>query len=260
MPHETVNNLRFFYSEEGKGVPLVFLHGFSLDHRMWQPQQEYFSQHYRVICPDARGHGKSDTPLTGYSRAHRVQDLEELVDKLGLERFHLVGLSMGGATAIGHALAHPERLRSCTLISSGAAGYEVSMKFSRLDDVAQRQGVTVALEKWKNWTLSWYKEDRRDLRDLLDRIMSEYSGSIWRDPMRGQYPPEDDLSAVNRISVPTAIFAGRLDKVFAGLANLLHERIPASRLYVYPATGHMVNLEKPDQFNNDVAAFLAEVG
>jgi 3-oxoadipate enol-lactonase len=97
MPHATIDNIRFFYEEAGSGPPVVFLHGFTLDHRMWQPQIEYFKERFRVICPDARGHGKSDAPLTGYSRAHRVEDLAGLVDRLGFERFHLVGLSMGGA-------------------------------------------------------------------------------------------------------------------------------------------------------------------
>ena len=258
MPHATVDNLRFYCEEAGEGESLVFLHGFTLDHRMWQPQVEFFSKRFHVLCPDARGHGKSDAPLTGYSRAHRVQDLAGLVDKLRIDRFHLVGLSMGGATAIGYALERPETLRSLTLVSSGAAGYGVSKKISRLDQIAKEQSVEAALEKWRAWSLAWYKDDRADLRDFLDKMMADFSGGTWRDPLRGQYPREDDLSRVHRIKLPTAIFAGKLDKVFAELAAKLHTKIAGSRLLLYPKTGHMLNLEQPDRFNHDLDSFLGE--
>jgi len=258
MPHVTVDNIRFFYDEAGAGTPVVFLHGFTLDHRMWQPQVEFFADRFRVICPDARGHGKSDVTLTGYSRAHRVQDLAGLVDKLNIDRFHLVGLSMGGSTAIGFALEQPERLRTLTVVSSGAAGYGVGRKIGRLDQIAKEQSVEAALEKWRAWSLAWYKEDRAELKMFLDKIMSGYTGATWRDPLRGQYPREDDLSRVHRIKVPTAIFAGKLDKVFEELAAKLHDRISGSRLLIYPGTGHMLNLEQPDRFNHDLASFLGE--
>ena len=259
MPFTDLNDIRLYYDGHGEGEPLVLLHGFSLDRRMWQPQVEFFRDRYHVITPDARGHGLSDAPLSGYSRADRVNDLAGLVDNLDIGSFHLVGLSMGGATALGYALAHQERLKSLTLVSTGAAGYSIGKKFTSLDQVGREQGAAVALEKWKSWSLSFYKEDRRELRDLLDSMMSAYSGAVWRDPMRGKYPPEDDLSRVAGITVPTAIFAGALDKVFVTLAEQLHERIAGSRLSIYPKTGHMLNLEEPNRFNADLKVFLEGV-
>jgi 3-oxoadipate enol-lactonase len=256
MPYADLGELRIYYEGAGEGEALVFLHGFTLDRRMWQPQVEFFRDRYYVITPDARGHGLSDAPLSGYSRVHRVQDLAHLIDQLKIESFHLVGLSMGGSTAIGYALEHQERLKSLTLVSTGAAGYSPGKKFDHLDQVARDEGPSAALEKWRTWSLSFYKDDRRELRDLLDSMMSKYSGAVWKDPMRGKYPREDDLSRVSRITVPTAIFAGELDKVFLTLALLLHESISHSRLNVYENTGHMLNLEQPDRFNSDLEAFL----
>jgi len=256
MPYAELDDIRLYYEAAGEGTPLVFLHGFSLDRRQWEPQALTFRDRYRVIVPDARGHGLSDAPLSGYSRADRVEDLARLLDSLQIDRFHLVGLSMGGATAIGFALKYPDRLKSLTLVSTGAAGYGVSKKFDKLDDTAREDGVEVALQKWKDWALAWYKNERRELGEFIESMMSGYSGAVWRDPMRGKYSKEDDLSRVGSIKTPTAIFAGELDKVFAELAVKLHERIDGSRLVTYPNCGHMVNLELPDRFNADLKVFL----
>ncbi|MEW5795504.1 MAG: alpha/beta fold hydrolase [Candidatus Zixiibacteriota bacterium] len=256
MPHADLGEFRMYYEGAGEGEALVFLHGFSLDCRMWRPQVEFFRDAYHVITPDARGHGLSDAPLSGYSRADRVQDLVRLLDYLKIESLHLVGLSMGGATAIGFALAHEDRLKSLTLVSTGAAGYSAGKKFSGLDQVAREKGVEAALGRWKAWALGWYKDDQSNLRSLLDTMISAYSGAVWRDPMRGQYPREDDLSRASQIKVPAAIFAGALDKMWVPLARQLHERVAGSRLTVYPDTGHMLNLEQPAQFNADLKVFL----
>lgn len=259
MPYADLGQFRMYYDGAGEGEALVFLHGFTLDRRMWRPQVEYFSNKYHVITPDARGHGLSDAPLTGYSRADRVQDLIGLVESLNIESFHLVGLSMGGSTAIGYALEHQERLKSLTLVSTGAAGYSVGKKISYLDRLAKEKGVAAALEKWKGWSLGWYRDDQTELREFLNTMMTETSGATWRDPMRGKYPAEDDLSRVDRITVPTALFAGARDKVFAALAEQLHRRIPHSRLCVYDDTGHMLNLEQSERFNTDLEVLLEGV-
>jgi 3-oxoadipate enol-lactonase len=251
---------RLYYEESGAGTPLIFLHGFSLDHRMWQPQAVLLERKYLVICPDALGHGRSDCPKTGYGRADRVEDLAKFVDSLKIGRFHLVGLSMGGSTAIGFALKYQERLISLTLASTGAAGYSVSRKFERLDQVARQDGVKLARQKWLDWSLAWYKDANQDVGRLIRMMMEDYTGAVWADPMRGRYPKEQDLGQVHEITVPTLILAGELDRVFATLARGIHHQIEGSLLKVYEQAGHMLNLEAPDRFNGDLEAFLQEAG
>jgi pimeloyl-ACP methyl ester carboxylesterase len=185
-----------------------------------------------------------------------VQDLADFVDNLKIEKFHLVGLSMGGATALGYALAHQKRLKSLTLASSGAAGYRVSRRFDRLNVVARQKSVEAALAEWKRWSLARYRNERQEIGRQIEKMMNGYSGSVWQDPMRGKYPEEEDLSRVKTIKTVTAIFAGTLDRVFVGLAKTLHERIENSQLAIYEKTGHMLNLEQPDRFNTDLRAFL----
>ncbi|HOP07258.1 MAG TPA: alpha/beta fold hydrolase [candidate division Zixibacteria bacterium] len=236
--------------------PLVFLHGFTLDRRMWREQGEFFKKTRRVIVPDARGHGESDRPVTGYSRDDRAADLLDLLDALHIEKCHLIGLSMGGSTAIGFALKHQERLASLTLVSSGAAGYAVGRKISRVDEIAREKGIEAAREKWVQVTLAYYKDDKKALSGRIEQMMRDHSGAIWADPKRGQYPSSDDLANVHKIKVPTAIFTGELDRIFIKLSRLLAEQIKGADLHVYEGVGHMVNMEAPERFNRDLSTFL----
>ena len=154
MPFANLGDFRLYYEISGQGEPVIFLHGFTLDHRMWQPQLDFFSRHFRVIAPDARGHGRSDITPTGYSRADRVEDLLRFADTLKTGQFHLVGLSMGGSTAIGTALREQSRLKSLTLISTGVAGYGAGKKLDRLDRVGRQAGAEAAKAKWKERALA----------------------------------------------------------------------------------------------------------
>ena len=145
MPFAEIDGLNIFYQDlpddkssiDPSRPPVFFLHGFTLDHRMWRPQTGFFQSDYRLIIPDSRGHGRSDAPQTGYSRDHRVEELAGLINHLGFERIHLVGLSMGGSTGIGFALKYQDRLRSLTLVDTGAAGYDIGPKIARIDRMAR---------------------------------------------------------------------------------------------------------------------------
>ncbi len=256
-----IDGIRLYHEEAGTGVPIVFLHGFTLDHRMWREQKEYFAKQYRVIVHDSRGHGKSEAPPTNYSRDHRVEDLKLMLDQLGIDKCHLVGLSMEGSTGILFALKYPERLRSLTLVSTGAAGWNVGKKISKIDELARAKGKEVALEQWLEWALQWYKgkDQFREVAQLLEEIMREHSGAIWADPMRGKYPRMTDLEHVHKIKVPTMIMAGERDRVFVPLAKELHKKIEGSRYIMYPGVGHMINLEIPERFNGDVGEWVGSI-
>ena len=257
MPYITNSSVRTYYEEHGSGQPVVFLHGFTLDRRMWRDQIPFLSNHFRLIIQDARGHGLSDTPQSGYSRPDRISDVIALIDHLGLPKVHLVGLSMGGSTAIGLALKHQERLLSMTLVDTGAAGFHIGKKIVRIDDIVRNKGLEAGKREWLRMTLMWYKGKRAIHADLMTSMVNEHSGAIWTDPMRGKYPPSPpDLDAVHTISVPTCIFVGEKDAAFLPLAKKLHQRIAGSIYHEYADIGHMLNIESPDRFNHDLKAFL----
>jgi 3-oxoadipate enol-lactonase len=259
MPFTTgVDGARLYYEESGAGVPMVFVHGFTLDHRMWLGQRDYFAKDYRVILHDMRGHGKSDAPQSNYSRGDRADDLKLMLDQLGIDKCHLVGLSMGGSTGIGFALEHQERLLSLTLVSTGAAGWSVGKKFKKVDNLAKAEGYKAALDLWMDWALTWYrgKPEYAQITRQMEEMVREHSGAYWTDPKRGTYVTPPDLENVHKIKVPTLIMIGELDRVFVPLAEQLNQKIAGSMLVKYPGVGHMINMEIPEKFNKELGKWV----
>lgn len=260
MPFVELNGFRHYYEIHGSGPPLLFLHGFTLDCRMWHPNMQELSQSFRCILLDSRGHGKSDSPSTGYHRDQRSSDVIALLNKLGLETVHLLGMSMGGSTAIGCALSFPERLRSLILVSAGVAGFKPGRKIDKLDEIARTEGIDVAKRQWLEWSTSYHtKKGRNDIASLITQMIEEHSGAIWSDPMRGKYPVMRDLERLKEIELPTLIVVGTDDKVFCQLALTIHEYIRNSILETYSDTGHLVNLEWPKKFDDQIRSFVNDV-
>jgi len=267
MPYADLGDYRLYYDESGPEqpedlkdeTPLVFLHGFTLDRRMWLQQAECFRKKHRVILMDALGHGLSDAPETGYARGDRVEHLRRFLDSLEIERAHVIGLSMGGSTAIGLALDYPERMASMTLVDTGVAGFSSGKRISHIDRIAREKGLEAARWKWMKTALVFYKQDKAHIKQLLATMMAEHSGAIWMDKMRGKYPRLVDLDIVDRITVPTMIFVGELDRIFVPLAQELNRKIKSSRLSMFEGVGHMLNLEAPDRFNRELEGFLSGV-
>jgi pimeloyl-ACP methyl ester carboxylesterase len=259
MPEIDTGEITLYYEEQGSGDPILFLHGFTLDRRMWRRQMDYFSKRFRVIAYDSRGHGKSSCPESGYSRADRVVDLRNFADKLSLNKFHLVGLSMGGATALGYAIDYPETLLSLTLVDSAAGGYSPPSKYKDLRDAARDRGVEEARRRWKKFALFYYLNRNKELRRELDEMISGHCGHIWLDPKRGKYKDRDDVTLSKNIKIPTMIFVGEKDRYFIPLAEKLHKNIVDSEMDIAPEVGHMLNMEAPERFNFRLEQFLDRV-
>lgn len=259
MPYVDARGVKLYYEEQGKGSPIVFLHGFTLDRRMWRRQVDYFKSSYRTIVYDSRGHGKSGCPKTNYSREDRVIDLHYFVDRLGLKKFHLVGLSMGGATALGYAIDYPKTLLSLTLVDTAAGGYSPPSKYKDMRDLAQKLPVEDIKRRWQKSTLFYYANKNPELKAEMSEMMDGHCGNLWTDPKRGTYQDRDDVSLSKRIKLPTLIYVGEKDRYFIPLAKTLHENITGSEIEIIPDVGHMSNMEAPERFNFRLEQFLERV-
>ena len=123
MPYAiTPDNVRLHYEEVGQGTPVLFVHEFAGDHRSWEPQLREFGKRYRCIAYAARGYTPSDVPpdQNAYSYQHVMRDCVAVLDHLKIDKAHIVGLSMGGYTALQVALNHPSRVRSMVLAGTGS--------------------------------------------------------------------------------------------------------------------------------------------
>src|SRR3990172_1964934 len=123
MPHATTNDgVKLYYEEVGIGPTIVFVHEFAGDHRSWEPQLRFFSRRYRCVAFNARGYPPSDVPedVGKYSEERARDDVIAVMDHLGSEQAHVVGLSMGGFAALHVGLGPPHRARSLVI---GGCGY-----------------------------------------------------------------------------------------------------------------------------------------
>jgi pimeloyl-ACP methyl ester carboxylesterase len=253
-----VNGTRLYYQMAGTGHPLVFLHGFSLDTRMWAAQWEAFAQHWRVIAYDLRGFGQSALPQEVY---RHCDDLRALLDHLGLARADIVGLSKGGGIALDFALEYPDRVRALVLVDSTLGGYVFSQEWERqirgVWAAARTTGIEAAKAEWLAHPL-FKPISCTPAAPHFQRIVKDYSGWHFggQDPDQAPTPP-----AVERLAdvrAPTLVIVGELEmQDFLDIADVLEQGIPGARKVVLPGVGHMSNMEAPERFNEVVLEFLA---
>lgn len=256
-----VNGTRLFYEIAGSGHPLVLIHGFALDTRMWDDQFEAFARQYRVVRYDMRGYGNSVSP-TEESYSH-TDDLKALLEHLGIDRTYLVGLSRGGAVAIDFALAHPEATSALVLVDPVLGGHSWSQEAARTDEAvwetAAKSGIEAGKAQWLAHPLFAPSREKPEVAARLGRIISDYSGwhLINTDP--GRYPDPPAAQRLHEIDTPTLIVVGERDLPdFHAIADTL-QQIPNACKVVLPGVGHMCNMENPSRFNAIVLDFLADL-
>jgi 3-oxoadipate enol-lactonase len=272
MPYAIApDSVRLHYEEVGQGTPLLFVHEFAGDHRSWEPQLREFGKRYRCIAYAARGYTPSDVPAdpNAYSYKHVMRDCVAVLDHLGIERAHIVGLSMGGYTALQVALNHPARVRSMVLAGTGSGSErwytDAFHQHSReLGDQFEREG-SAAVARTYGRSPSRIPFEIKDARGFAEfvRMLSEHDAQGSAHTARGFQGARPSLydfeSNIRRLTTPALIVVGDEDDRCIEPSLFLKDAIPASGLVMLPKTGHVVNLEEPDLFNRVVGDFLTRV-
>ena len=254
-----VNGTRLYYQSAGEGSPLVLIGGGgSLDRRLWDDQFTVFSEKYQVISYDPRGIGKSEIPENLFSHS---QDLYSLLKFLSVEKAHILGLSLGGTIAIDFALEYPEMVRALVLVASGLSDLkeEVLQATSALSVMAQEEGVMRVIQVIVENDCYIAPENsaaRQKAREILmESAQIFHSGfpaiKFWQ-PVE---PPASNR--LSEIKAATLIIVGERD--YPGIhavAEKLETSIIGARKVIISGAGHMVNLEKPEQFDQVVTHFL----
>jgi len=253
-----VNGTQLYYEERGAGVPVVLVHGFGLDARMWDDQFDVLAERYRVIRYDARGFGRS-APEDGPFR--HAEDLHELLRFLDAAPAHLVGLSMGGRIVLQAALLHPHDAASLVLVDSALDGFawsdEWEASFDAIAGHAAVAGEAGGKEHWLAHELFAPARERAVVGERLAQIVREGSGRHWThaSAARGLDPPAG--SRLGEIAVPALVVVGERDLPdFLRIAERLEREIPGARKITLAGAGHMANMEAPDDFNAALVAFI----
>jgi pimeloyl-ACP methyl ester carboxylesterase len=270
VPYLTSGGVRLYYEEAGAGSPVVFVHEFSGDHRSWEAQVRHFTRRHRCITYDARGYPPSDVPAEPslYSQEHAVADLLAVLDHLEIERAHLVGLSMGGFTVLHTGLRHPERARSLAI---AGVGYGASpspnpawrREVDALADLyAEDAAAAAAAHARAPGRIAFLVKDPRGWQEFAEQL-AHHPGVGASNTMRGvqgERPNLYDLGfELAALDLPLLVVCGDEDEPCLEPALFLKRTVPTAGLAVLPRTGHTVNLEEPDRFNQLVAELIATV-
>jgi pimeloyl-ACP methyl ester carboxylesterase len=241
------NGLDVEYTREGEGPPLLLLHAAtSSATEDWAAQRPVLRKHFTLYLPDARGHAGTrwDTDQ-GWSHAMLLADAIAFADTLGLQRFHLAGLSMGAATALALAAVHPERVISAVV---AAVGVEREPRIS----MARRLMDPEVIER----------EDGAWAQRLARRHDPVQGAGAWKKLLRAI---RDDIVAaamptpeqLSRARLPVLLAYGDRDPwVPLEQAVRLRRQLPDARLFVAPGVGHVVVAERPAAFNTVMLQFL----
>lgn len=255
-----VNGTRLWVEIDGEGSPLVLIHGSPLDCRMWAPQVAALAGTHRVIRYDVRGYGRSDPP-DGTPYRHE-DDLAGLLDWLGIARAAVLGLSMGGRLAVDFALAWPALVATLILAGSSVSGYpwtdDLDALAAALQAALTQGGVAAAQALTLEEPLLQPALREAEVRLALADQVRAYSGWHWlhNDPVIAPQPPA--YTRLEEVAAPTLVITGEHDQPdIHGVAAALATRIPGAEATLVPGAAHMVNLETPEVFNDEVLGFLA---
>jgi proline iminopeptidase len=270
MPHATTgDNVRLYYEEAGEGVPILFVHEFAGDHRSWEPQMRYFARSHRCIAYSARGYTPSDIPddPAAYDYRNFMRDAVAMLDALAIDKAHIVGLSMGGYTALQVGVNHPERVLSLTLAGAGSGSERwFTEEFRRgAADLANTYQTKGSAEVARTYgygpgRISFLIKDPRGFAEFNSRFAehdARGSGRTMRGFQGGRPSIYDFEADIRKVTLPTLIVVGDEDDLCIEPGLFLKQWIATSGLVVFPRTGHVVNLEEPELFNRVLAEFLA---
>ena len=256
-----VNGAKLYYEQMGEGYPLILIHGFSLNTRMWDDQFENFAKYYKVLRYDVRGFGKSSIPEEPYSHC---KDLYSLMEFLGIDKAYVIGLSMGGGIAIDFTVEYPEKVDALIPVDMTLSGYQLSEEFiqrwNKYCLIARNEGASNAIQEWLDDPLFAPALKNSPVGEKLKDIASSYSGFHWLNPVPQIRMEPPAIERLSEIRVPTLIILGELDTPdFHLISDTLVSKIEGAKRIIIPGGGHMINMEKPYEFNQIVLDFLANI-
>jgi 3-oxoadipate enol-lactonase len=266
MPRIDTNGIQTYYDEQGVGVDtLVLVHGGDVNHHLWDEVMPPFSARYRVVRHDLRGCGASEAPATDYSYDDYAADLLALLDELGIERCHLLGLCEGGGIAIHTALAHPERLQSLILVGALIPGQDWAAPSAVATAPRRRHLEAEGQEAVMDYLLDHSPimatiRARPELYQRMRAMLATASPAPMLDPNLVTYPRPNDYRRLGEIRLPTLILVG--DRDLAPIqrnATQLAMAVPGARLATIPRAGHYPPFEEPVAFSQCVLDFLAQL-
>lgn len=258
----TSSGIRLNYDVQGKGRPIIFLHGWGMSSRVWREQVNEFSNRYRTVTMDFRGHGSSE-PSDDYSFEALASDVKEVIDGLSLGPVSLLGWSMGGSVAILTANKYPEVVDNLVLVST-TPKFVASDDFPHGQPEAMLRRMAKQIERDTNKAMTEFCSLMFEDEGISDDVWETVASKGWpsKETLTGYLKTlaEADLRKhLPKIECPTAIIHGMLDKIsLREAAVYTADRMKRVRLEMHHDEGHTLFLTRPDWFNTELEGFLNE--
>jgi pimeloyl-ACP methyl ester carboxylesterase len=265
---KSADGTKLYWEENGAGAPVLFVHEYGGSCRSFDLQVAAFRARYRCVVFNARGYPPSEVPpsVDSYSQDHAVADIAAVMDGMKIEKAHVVGVSMGAASALQYALKESARVLSATLVGIGSgsddpetfrAGAEANANLLESGGMAALAAQMNASPTRRRLKEKNPAEFRRFNEQLL--AMSPLGHANTSRGVQGRRPTlyvhEKRLAA---LPVPVLVVVGDEDAPCRKPSDFLKRVLPDASLHVIPQTGHCVNLENPDEFNRLCMNFLGK--
>jgi 3-oxoadipate enol-lactonase len=255
-----VENGKIYYERAGQGETIVLIHDGLVHHVIWEEQFPVFSKNYDVVRYDRRGYGRSPQPEKPYSN---IEDLHQLFHQLNIDKAIVMGMSAGGGLAIDFTLAHPNRVASLVLVGAVVSGFTYTDHFFS-------RGGHLHPSTWNDpdaFRRYWYTDDPYEIAPQNTAVKERVRQIIEANPHDADLsknrlilrPERPALGRLHEIKVPALIVVGEHDipDVHAH-AGAIEAGIPNARRIIISGAGHLVPLEQPEAFNEQVLQFLKE--
>lgn len=252
------NGIDINYTIEGEGPWLAMSHSLACNLHMWDEEAKRLSKRYKVLRYDTRGHGESSAPAGAYTLELLADDLHALLQALGVQSAHFVGLSMGGMIGQTYALKYPGMFKSLALCDTTSRyPAEAAGLWAERIKTVEAQGmeplVAPTLERWFT----------APFRQARPEVVAKVAAMIRSTPVPGYVGCSHAIPKINvtarlaEIRCPSVVIVGKDDPgTPVAMAEEIHQALPGSELVIIPAAAHLSNLEQPDAFNQALAKFL----
>ncbi len=261
MAESTTPGAMMSYREFGEGPPVVLLHAFPLDGRMFEPQAEALAA--RLIVPDLPGFGRSPRAPAQPDMRYYAEGVRGLLDRLELERVVLGGVSMGGYVVFECMRLFPQRVSGLILANTRPEPDSEEIRENR-KEMARRiaeegVGVLVELQMGRLLAPDTLENDARVVEKVRTMILESNPNGVVA-ALGAMRERPDSTPLLERIEVPTLVIGGEEDGISSPeVMGAMAEKIPTSRHVTLPRAGHLANLEAPDGFNAVLREFLEEL-
>ena len=264
MPSMAVNGIDLYYEETGSGPPVLLISALSGNTLDWDMLQPALATRFRIIAFDNRGAGRSSAPVGPYTTGQMADDAAALLEHLGIERAHVVGLSMGGMIAQELALAHPERIDRLILYAT-VARVRLALHGPWLSNWARAAERGVEANELVLSLMPWvFTAAFMTQQEQVEEALAMWISAPFQAPPQGiaaqaaACRTHDALERLPLITAPTLVLVGAEDILFpVSCAEELAEGIPGARLHVLERGGHIPHLEYPEAVEAALLKFLA---